>query len=1059
MDLRAQLQAHLGDAFLLERELGGGGMSRVFVAQEVRLSRKVAIKVLSPELVQGLNAERFEREILLAASLQQANIVGVLAAGEVDGLPYFTMPFVEGESLRSRITVQGMPIADVLAILRDVTKALAYAHARGIVHRDIKPDNVLLSGGTAMVTDFGIAKAISASRSATGATLTSVGSSIGTPAYMAPEQVAGDPNIDHRVDLYALGCMAYELLTGGSPFGDRTPQKMLAAHLSETPKSLGSLRSDSPAALNRLVAQLLEKDPVDRPGSANDVLLALDAVSTTSSPTLALDAPGQLPRVLAFYAVATGAVAILAKAAVVGIGLPSWVFPGAVLVMLLGLPALLFTAYVKRVARKAAMATPTLTPGGTMQAKPLSGTMQQMAMKANPHLSWRRAVRGGIYAMSAFVMAVAGFMGLRAAGIGAAGSLFAKGELAADDQIVLAEFTVPEADSGLAPILGAAVRAAMSQSSSVRLVDENGVVETLNRMQRDPDSKLSMDLAREVAERAGATAVLSGRLARLGGTNYVVSLELTSAARGISLASFQATAEGDKALLPTIDRLTRELRGKIGESLRKVQRSIALEDATTPNLEALRKYTDGAYANDVERDFDKAVPLLREALALDSTFGLAWRKLAIALANGSGSRAAQDSAAQRAFQYADRLPDREKYLAIGMYYQMSPMEADRAKSLAAYRAAYAADSNSSTAANQLTNLYSARHEVDSTLRYARRQVAIRPDFNTVAWLVGNLEDAGRVEEATAVLDSVQRAAPESRNNASMRDAWYVRFMREGRSDSAEAMLAAMVASSRVSERIDGSSLAGDHLLTAGKVAGARARYEEVLALRAQRGATSTVVQQLMAPTLDIDVLGRSADGVRALDAVVASAEWKETPPSDRPYLWVAVAYARAGRADQAKALLARLLAEDPTAKAPWRRTRIAVAEGEIALAEGKFAGALRFFRAGSVGLDGATADCIPCTEYNLARAFDGAGEVDSAMAHYSAYLALPLSLRLVPDNEALAHVRKRLGELYDGKNDRANAMKYYSAFVEQWKDADPELQPTVATVRKRLAELQTQEGK
>jgi serine/threonine-protein kinase len=225
LDLRAQLQAHLGSAFVLGRELGGGGMSRVFVADEVRLARKVVVKVLSPELVAGINAERFEREILLAASLQQANIVPVLAAGEVDGLPYFTMPFVEGESLRSRLTGGGLPIADVLAILRDVSKALAYAHARNIVHRDIKPDNVLLSGGTAVVTDFGIAKALSASRTAgVGATLTSVGTSIGTPAYMAPEQVAGDPNFDHRVDLYALGCMAQELLTGKPPFADRSPR-------------------------------------------------------------------------------------------------------------------------------------------------------------------------------------------------------------------------------------------------------------------------------------------------------------------------------------------------------------------------------------------------------------------------------------------------------------------------------------------------------------------------------------------------------------------------------------------------------------------------------------------------------------------------------------------------------------------------------------------------------------------------------------------------------------------------------------------------------------------
>src|SRR6185503_3404893 len=220
----ARLAAALADRYRIERELGGGGMSRVWLATETALDRQVVIKVVAAELAEGLSAERFAREMKLAARLQQANVVPVLSAGVADGVPYYTMPFVKGESLRARISGgPALTAAESVSILRDVARALAYAHSEGIVHRDIKPENVLLSHGTAVVTDFGIAKALSASRTqdgASSATLTQAGGAIGTPAYMAPEQAVGDA-VDHRTDLYAWGVMAYELLAGAHPFAAR----------------------------------------------------------------------------------------------------------------------------------------------------------------------------------------------------------------------------------------------------------------------------------------------------------------------------------------------------------------------------------------------------------------------------------------------------------------------------------------------------------------------------------------------------------------------------------------------------------------------------------------------------------------------------------------------------------------------------------------------------------------------------------------------------------------------------------------------------------------------
>jgi eukaryotic-like serine/threonine-protein kinase len=230
----------------------------------------VVIKVLAPELLAGLSVERFRREVLLAAQLQHPHIVPVHSAGDMDGVPWFTMPYVDGESLRRRLEEGPLAIGEAISILRDVARALAYAHRHGVVHRDIKPDNVLLSSGTATVTDFGIAKAISAARAEgadLGATLTQVGTSIGTPTYMAPEQAVGDVNTDHRADLYAFGVMAYELLAGAPPFRADTPARLVAAHLGEVPRDLGSLREDCPAPLADLVMRCLAKDPGDRPSA------------------------------------------------------------------------------------------------------------------------------------------------------------------------------------------------------------------------------------------------------------------------------------------------------------------------------------------------------------------------------------------------------------------------------------------------------------------------------------------------------------------------------------------------------------------------------------------------------------------------------------------------------------------------------------------------------------------------------------------------------------------------------------------------------------------------
>ena len=302
-----RLQQAIGTDYQIERELGGGGMSRVFVATERALQRRVVIKVLPPELAAGVNVDRFRREIQLAAQLQHPHIVPLLSAGDQDGLLWFSMPFIEGESLRGALTKESrLPARDVVRIMHDVVDALAYAHARGIVHRDIKPDNILTSGMHALVTDFGVAKALSAAVPMAGGTTT--GMVVGTPAYMAPEQLAADPAADHRVDIYGAGLLAYELVTGRSPFSGSSPQATMAAQLTQMPE-LPQKFADIPEGLSTIIMHCLEKDAAKRPQSALALLAELDALPAMSA-SGSIATPRSQRRVWPMIATAAGIAAV-----------------------------------------------------------------------------------------------------------------------------------------------------------------------------------------------------------------------------------------------------------------------------------------------------------------------------------------------------------------------------------------------------------------------------------------------------------------------------------------------------------------------------------------------------------------------------------------------------------------------------------------------------------------------------------------------------------------------------------------------------------------------------
>lgn len=546
MGLPEQLEQHLGNTYHLEHELGGGGMSRVFLARELRLGRKVVIKVLNPDLAQGVSVDRFTREITMLASLQQANIVPVFSAGEVNGLPWFSMPYVEGDSLRKRLQQGGLPLPEVLSILRDVARALNYAHGHNVVHRDIKPDNVLLSGGVAVVTDFGIAKALSVARTGADATtLTALGAAIGTPAYMAPEQVAADPDLDHRADLYSLGCLGYELLTGHAPFHGRSAQKILAAHVSELPASVKQGRLDTPPVLAGLVMQLLAKDPDMRVQSALEVLTILNKQGFESGQPRLTAGQASLGRALSWYFAAAVVVGSLSWAATHLIGLPEWVLPGAMGIMLVGLPVVFLAAWAQQLSMYQT------EPGKKLHASP--STIRTLVQRASPYLTWPRLLRQGGLALLLFVVTVIGYMGLRAEGIGPAGTLQAAGRLGSGDMLLLSDLvaTSPE-DQALIPSVLEGIRSDLGQSQAIRLVSQDDVAEVLTEMGRDRRDRLNEPaLVREVAERAGAKAVLGGQIARVG-SNFLISLELRSTSKDTVFAPFEAVPVPTTSSLPWV---------------------------------------------------------------------------------------------------------------------------------------------------------------------------------------------------------------------------------------------------------------------------------------------------------------------------------------------------------------------------------------------------------------------------------------------------------------------------------------------------------------------------
>ncbi len=1019
-------------------------MSRVFLAEEVELRRKVVVKVLPPEMAAGVNQDRFRREIQLAAGLQHPHIVPVHSAGSSGDLLWYTMPFIEGESLRTRLAKGGeLPIKDALLVLREVADALAYAHSKGVVHRDIKPDNVMLSGKHALVTDFGVAKAVSESTGRQ--SLTSMGIALGTPSYMAPEQAAAEPNVDHRADLYAFGAMAYEMLAGRPPFTGMTAQAVLAAQVTQTPDAVTGLRPAIPEALGGLVMRCLEKRPADRWQTAEELIPHLEALLTPSggsSPTSATMAvsSGTEAALRRAHPMRVGAQFALVAVVVLGavwwvvqqIGLPSWVFLGAIGLMFLGLPVML---YASRAERKHAMARAT----GMMTATP-AGALA-------PVSTLRGAMMGGVLAFGALGLGAAGFMFLRAQGIGPFATLMTSGALNQRDPIIIADFENRTADSLLGQSVTEALRIDLTRSTVIRVAQAGDITATLSQMRRDPNTPLTESVAREVAERRGAGAVVVGEITPLG-AGFSLSARVVSVAGGETLLAERETAQNTEEIIGAVDRLSRKLREGIGESLRTIRAGQPLLEVTTGSLEALRLYTQAERAMN-RGDYQEGERRLKQALEIDSAFAMAWRKLAVVFLNTNQSFSLVIDASRKAFQLRDRLPDRERLHAAAYYYYNVEYDSDRV--IDTYRQLLASWPEDDAALNNLGIELNSRRRFEEAEPLLRRMVEYHPEAAVgYANLIISLGNQGKRAAEDSVLEAMTGTGISEWQR--WRFAQRVAFAR-GDYGRSLALSDSLEETSEELPRRTGERFRAAVLQSQGRM-GEASRWLRTLAeAQRARGVPARYFVDLMdASLIEAAFLGRGEDARRTIDSVLSVQPLTTIEPEDRPYLSLAEFYYRLGEVTEGDRLLMEYDLEMPEYLRTTDENR-QFTDALAALAKGnpeKAVPLLYQYRNGTFA-------CRLCGLMELGQAFDALGQPDSALAAYEALHTTP-TVGIQGQQWTLAQSSIRLGELYESRGDKAKALEYYGKFVDLWKNADPELQPRVREIRARIAKLAGEPG-
>jgi tetratricopeptide (TPR) repeat protein len=561
-------------------------------------------------------------------------------------------------------------------------------------------------------------------------------------------------------------------------------------------------------------------------------------------------------------------------------------------------------------------------------------------------------------------------------------------------------------------------------------------------MNREPGTPMDAELARELAEREGAKAIVRGEIGPVG-RGYVLSAEVVSIADGSVLVAVRETAKDDGAIIEAIDRLSGKLRERIGESLRTIQGRQRLEQVTTGSLAALQKYSQGVRVND-QGDQERAVTLFEEAVALDTAFAMAYRKLAVVLGNSGAERSRVVTATSQAFRYRGRLPPLERYVTTAYYY--ANVEFDRAKVIGAYRSALEVDSEDLTSLNNLALTLFGERRFAEAESLAVRGIAL----GHVTPLYVNAVDAqvalGKITEARNTLGIFEQRAPGNPLLLLTRG-WLAAA--EGRYDSAETYVVELVRSAPgPSWLAEATQWQGVLDQVRGRLKAAERAARRYMALSEERGLPgSSVGAAAWLALQEVRLRDARAAALEILDAALRRHPLSDMPAADRPYTLLAVAFAEAGRPERARALLREYEAAVPEGVRRGNPGRYEAAAA-IALAEGRPRDAIAAYRT-----EYDEAGCSLCGLHELGRAYELAGEPDSALAAYEQAAGTRRMLGLLDESSLLARTYRRLGERYEERGDRARAREYYGRFVELWEGADAELQPSVRDVRQRIGKL------